>query len=238
MPRPIGSTAELPLDRFMRNVRIEPNGCWIWIGAKDRRGYGVFCAEGRSHRAHKWLYERCFGYVEHGLELGHLVFTDGRHDPACVCPVHVRPITHRENLLEAPTGIAAINAAKGCCPHGHPYSPDNTYVDPNGNRECIKCRKQSDREFRSAYRTGNLNYLDRQREYRREKAEKYNASRKAKYHAEHSPRERKTECVAGHSLEDPTNVYFRLGKRNCRQCRKLAQRRYVEKSRQTAATLF
>ena len=220
----------------MRNVRIESNGCWIWIGAKDRYGYGVFYAERRRHRAHKWLYERCFGCVSNGLELGHVVFSSGRHDPACVCPVHVRPITHKENLLEAPTGIAAINAAKEYCPHGHGYTPDNTYVDPDGNRECCTCRTLRDRQFRGAKRTGNANYIDRQRERRRENAEKYNANRRAKYHAEHPPQDKQKTCHAGHSLEDPKNVYFRRGARNCRECRKLAQQRYVERSKAKSPT--
>ena len=37
---------------------------------------------------------------------------------------------------------------------------------------------------------------------------------------------RKTECVNGHSLEDPANVYQWQGRRKCRECRRAADRRY------------
>ena len=229
MPRPVGFIAGLPIERFWRNVKIESSGCWIWTDGKDRRGYGVFYAEGRNQRAHKWLYERVFGPVSVGRELGHVLPTRGlRHNPACVCPVHVRPITYGQNLLEAPSGIAAINAAKQRCPRGHSYSPENTYVDPDGNRECRKCqRKRGERRRKNQVRTPE--YLAKQRQYRIERAETYNAARKAKYRAEHPKPEKQKVCHAGHSLEDPRNVYLAGGKRHCRECRRLAQQRYVKR---------
>lgn len=233
MPKPVGTIAELPIDRFWRNTKIELNGCWIWISRKDRRGYGEFYAEGRNQRAHKWLYERVFGPVPAGLELGHLPFSG--HDPACVCPLHVRPITHRENLLEAPTGIAAINAVKQCCPHGHPYSPDNTFIDRNGHRECKECRRQQSAKSRQS-RVGNPEYTAKQRRYYTEHKEKYNATQRAKYRAAHPEPEKRKLCHAGHSLEDPRNVYLAGGRRHCRECRKVAQQRYVRTKKQLLLT--
>jgi hypothetical protein len=235
MPRRAGSIAELPTERFWAKVRIEPSGCWIWTGARDTYGYGAFHAEGRKHSAHKWLYERCFGPVPLGCELAHIPLPHERHDPACVCPVHVRSISHRANLLEAPTGIAAINASKQCCPHGHPYSAENTYVKADGSRECLQCRRRQGEEFRRKNRSGNPAYAAKQRQYRRERSEKYNAARRAKYRGEHLKPERQSVCHAGHSLEDPKNVYFARGSKNCRECRKLAQRRYVERRNAAAA---
>jgi hypothetical protein len=41
-----------------------------------------------------------------------------------------------------PTGVAALNAAKTHCCHGHPFSPDNTYVNPKGGRECRTCHRK------------------------------------------------------------------------------------------------
>lgn len=231
MPRRVRSIAQLPMEKFWRSVRIEPNGCWIWTGGKDKGGYGVFHAERRNHRAHKWLYESCFGSVPDGLELGHVPLRDGRHDPACVCPLHVRPITHRQNLLEAATGIAAINASKKRCPYGHLYDPNNTYVYPRGGRGCRQCRRRHDAQFRRKNRSGSPEYVAKQRQYRRKRSEKYNATRGTKYRAEHPKPEKKKVCHAGHSLEDPKNVYLARGRRHCRECRKLAQRKYMEQQR-------
>lgn len=33
------------------------------------------------------------------------------------------------------------NAKKEFCPKGHPYDAVNTYIRPNGWRECRKCRE-------------------------------------------------------------------------------------------------
>lgn len=33
------------------------------------------------------------------------------------------------------------NARKDCCPQGHPYDEENTYIAPNGGRQCKICRK-------------------------------------------------------------------------------------------------
>ncbi len=38
-------------------------------------------------------------------------------------------------------GAVNRNARKTHCPQGHPYSGDNLYVDPNGNRRCQQCRR-------------------------------------------------------------------------------------------------
>lgn len=33
------------------------------------------------------------------------------------------------------------NRRKDCCPEGHEYTPENTYVTPEGVRQCKKCRR-------------------------------------------------------------------------------------------------
>lgn len=67
----------------------------------------------------------------------------------CVNPEHLEAVTHRENLLRG-TGFAAVNAAKTHCPHGHEYTPENTYhnPNPNGGRICRTCKRKRDAERR------------------------------------------------------------------------------------------
>jgi hypothetical protein len=52
------------------------------------------------------------------------------------------------------SGFAAANAAKTHCPHGHEYTPENTYVNPNpdGGRICRTCKRQRDRLARARHR--------------------------------------------------------------------------------------
>lgn len=41
-------------ERYWEKVITEPNsGCWLWIGACDRKGYGKFWYDGKSRWAHR-----------------------------------------------------------------------------------------------------------------------------------------------------------------------------------------
>jgi hypothetical protein len=41
----------------------------------------------------------------------------------------------------------------GCCPHGHPRTPENTFVDRRGWRSCRPCRREADRRYREKRRS-------------------------------------------------------------------------------------
>ena len=36
-------------------------------------------------------------------------------------------------------------ATRTHCPHGHEYSPKNTYIRPNGSRKCRTCNRERER---------------------------------------------------------------------------------------------
>ena len=121
----------LPMpDRFWANVRIG-NGCWEWQGAKQRIGYGIF----RKGVAHRTAYELAVGPIPVGLELDHVC-----GNRACVNPLHLEPVTRRENIMRSQS-FAAVNARKTHCPKGHPYSGQNLLVRPSGDRRCRICIK-------------------------------------------------------------------------------------------------
>lgn len=73
-------------DRYLIEVQT---GCWIWIGAVDRYGYG------RIHHgkhAHRVFYEQRVGPIPDGLQLDHLC-----RATLCVNPDHLEPVTAAEN---------------------------------------------------------------------------------------------------------------------------------------------
>lgn len=125
-------------DVFPQKVICDPNsGCWIWVGRLDSHGYGAF---GRCSKAHRESYRLTVGEPPKGLELDHLCRVR-----CCVNPDHLEPVTHRENIIRgiAPARASAFQRSKTHCKHGHPYSLQNTYVDPRGFRNCRTCLARS-----------------------------------------------------------------------------------------------
>src|SRR6267142_1659983 len=130
-------------ERFWKKVHLEDlifseNGCMLWIGAKSSYGYGIFCADGRTVRAHRWLYERFHGPIPKGLEPDHLCRVR-----SCVNPDHLELVTRKTNLNRGDTG--ANNRLKTHCPQGHPYTEENIIKIPTGRR-CKICHYTRNRE--------------------------------------------------------------------------------------------
>lgn len=109
--------------------------CWIWTAHHDPHGYGRFGIEGSTTMlAHRFAYGLLVGLIPIGYEIDHLCRV-----PACVNPAHLEPVQHRENLLRG-VGPSAVHSRKTHCHRGHPFTPDNTYVRPDGSRLCRACR--------------------------------------------------------------------------------------------------
>jgi hypothetical protein len=81
-------------DRFWTTGKVEfTDTCWLWVAARDPRGYGVFRAAGKRYFAHRLAYEWSDGPIPTGLHVDHIC-----HNPACVRPAHLRLATPKQNL--------------------------------------------------------------------------------------------------------------------------------------------
>lgn len=120
---------------FWDRVELLPSGCWKWIGYRDRQGYGAGDFGGaKSRRAHRIAYEEVMGPIPNGMHLDHLC-----RNPWCVNPMHLEPVTPRENVMRG-FGLAAINSRKTHCDRGHKFTTANTYMALNGQRICRTCK--------------------------------------------------------------------------------------------------
>lgn len=216
-----GYTAEM---RFLVKVdkdgplpeqRPELGPCWVWTGAKQGSGYGVFYLNERSMGAHVAGYILAGKTVPEGMELDHLCHPgDGSCPRAtcrhilCVNPAHLEPVTRRENVRRS-SSLSGQNMAKTHCDRGHEFTPENTYIKimPNGreSRQCHACRR-----LRGGVR-GDL-YAPVVR------------------HAD------KTHCPKDHPYdEENTYINPKNGGRMCRICRREAVQAFKERAKKRNA---
>lgn len=118
--------------------------------------------------------------------------------------------TPTENALDAVRHGRNVNANKTECHRGHPFDESNTIARAGGRRECRQCRLIHNRT-KAANR-------------RRRRAE------------EKAARKPRTHCPNGHEMT-PQNTILRPdrpGRRECRECLNIRQRKW-KKSRRGAA---
>lgn len=100
-------TTDLPVtslvDRW--DAKVDKTGdCWLWTGAINNKGYGVFATDEGNQLAHRVSYVMFVGPIPEGLELDH-VYARGCRHRHCVNPDHLEAVTHAENVRR--TGRAA-----------------------------------------------------------------------------------------------------------------------------------
>lgn len=140
-----------PVEAFWARVeRTGHGGCWVWTGGTSN-GYGHLKWGGRGMGAHRVAWEIAFGSIPDDREIDHRCHTSdcrlGVKCPhrRCVNPSHLKPVSHAENMAPERSSLGALarerNLAKTHCPHGHEYTPENTYISPKGARYCRECNR-------------------------------------------------------------------------------------------------
>src|ERR1700693_4588209 len=139
-----------PMQRFMRKVKVLPDGCWFWLAAKDKNGYGRFSiVTGKSLTANYAAWVLFRGQLASGLETDHLC-----RNHSCVNPSRLEAVTHKVNVLRG-MSPCAINARKERCIRGHKLEPPNVYILKNGPKkgsmQCNICRNIMRRLRKTSY---------------------------------------------------------------------------------------
>ena len=84
------------LDLFWAKIALrEPGRCWMWTGAKRRRGYGAIKRDRRVISAHRLAWASVHGDIPAGM---HILHTCDK--PGCCNPAHLRVGTPAENMQD------------------------------------------------------------------------------------------------------------------------------------------
>lgn len=124
----MGGRPGTPFERVMRRTDVDPWGCWLFLGSRDRHGYGRIKVPTRVAFAHRIAYEHLHGPIPTGLVIDHLCRVHN-----CVNPDHMEPVTAAENTRRS---------APAECQRGHPMTTENRYVRPDGDGgTCRACQR-------------------------------------------------------------------------------------------------
>lgn len=123
---------------------ITESGCWIWIGATDAKGYGLFTVHQRSMRAHRFSFEIHNGEIPEGFHVCHSCDI-----PSCVNPSHLWLGTALENNRDIHNKGRFVQwqRAKTHCKNGHELIGDNVRIKNGCQRECMVCKRENWRKW-------------------------------------------------------------------------------------------
>ena len=123
--------------------------CKLWGGALSHNGYGVVYANGRSgQRVHRLVWVEVNGPIPPETPCV-LHYCDVRN---CYEVEHLFLGTQADNMRDMVVKGRHREQGKTHCPQGHPYSDENTYINPGtGGRVCRVCHRDGERKrYRAA----------------------------------------------------------------------------------------
>ena len=135
-------------ERLAAGLERKPNGCLEWTRGTVK-GYGSIYVNGKDTLTHRFAWTLANGPIPEGMHVLHHC-----DNPPC-CD------TEKCLFLGTPNDNSADKVAKGRnhvpktkshCHRNHPYDSVNTYLKPDGGRDCRTCRTAASARSRARSR--------------------------------------------------------------------------------------
>jgi len=126
------------LELFLEKINISDNGCWEWQGCYSPNGYGFIRINGKNIKTHRFIYEHYCGELITNIEIHHKC-----ENRKCCNPTHLESLSHKEHSQKHSVTH---------CKSGHEFTPESTYIRPDGNRTCRTCNANNGKQYRQNLR--------------------------------------------------------------------------------------
>jgi len=127
--------ANNPID-FFKKVKIDKNGCWIWQGAKNEKGYGRFSVRCKFYFAHRYSWMLFNHDVDSSVFIMHKC-----DNPPCVNPDHLFTGDNNANVADKMKKGRHHSQKQLKCLRGHRRIPENCKIYGKGRNKkvCLIC---------------------------------------------------------------------------------------------------
>jgi len=120
------------LERFLEKISVSSSGCWEWTAKPEQDGYGRIRVGNKTVKAHRFIYDYYYDDLVKENHVHHVC-----ENKICLNPNHLKQVSLVEH---------AVIHRKSHCIYGHEFTPENTYLRPQGTgRRCIICRRNQDK---------------------------------------------------------------------------------------------
>lgn len=131
------------MDRIFEKLEWRGD-CLVWTGCTDPKGYGRVHVDGSGRLVHRivWLEQR--------PDPGTPLLRHSCDNPPCANLDHLLPGTAKNNsddMYERGREQPAWRGVTHCPRRGHEFTDANTYVTPDGRRQCRACRAEAQRRY-------------------------------------------------------------------------------------------
>lgn len=126
-------------EKIVARITVDANGCWLWPGANDGKGYGrVRDADGSVVYVHRAMWASVHGPIPAGHHVDHLCRVHN-----CCNPDHLEAVTPSVNNKRKPH--------RTHCKWGHEFAR-HARVRASGRYDCRVCAAEGQRRLRARRR--------------------------------------------------------------------------------------